>query len=882
MKRTLCAVLTFLVILSIVPTAWADYDNEGRDGFTEAGAYLIDSIDDLKLLRDRVNAGTEPENRYYRLEIDMNLTQETSWEPIGYVNPFKGHFDGNGHTIYLNISRTSSWRDGYFDRYTDNHLAGLFGNIASTGYAVKNLNINATQIAATHCGGITYRMDSGTIENCHFTGTISNASLAGGIVGYLNGGSVRNCSVNANVYSSGRAGGIVGDMDGGNIEDCEVLSEAFIRTWATSDGDISYSGGIVGRANIALDEAIRNCKFNGSVVSVARYSWSYEDHRTSSNVYCGGIVGYLIGGTLQNNHVLPDAYIFSDHTAGGIAGMAASGSTLESNDVAVGARAQANGEALGGVVGLLNVGTVRGNTSYTALTGTATHQGGVISKLEGTTATISGNKYNGAEHGIGFDASGFPSELGCERVGAAISITTSSPLPNATAGTSYSQAFATDSEESITWSHVSGDLPAGLTLNTSTGTLSGTPARAGTFRFTLGAAAQYSSASKTFTLTVNLAITTESALPNATAGTQYSQALRAAGADALTWTLTDGALPAGLTLSGNGTISGTPTTAGTSDFTLRADAGDNITAAKAFRLMVDPAAAISITTTSLPSGKVGTSYTASLTAGVSDVTWSVSSGNLPSGLTLSSTGTITGTPTTAGTSTFTVSAQKGASSGTRSLTITIAPADSAISITTSTLPSGTVGKTYTAQLASSVSNASWSVSSGTLPSGLTLSSTGTISGTPTSSGTFSFTVRASSGTSSATKPLTITIEPATLTITTSSLPSGIVGSEYTYTLTASEPNASWLVSSGSLPSGLTLSSTGTISGTLSWAGDYDFTITARTAYASASKSFTISVTSDSREWENEPVSSSGGGGCDLGLGILGLILSGMVLILRRP
>lgn len=69
MKRTLCAVLTFLVILSIVPGAWADYDNEGRDGFTEAGAYLIDSIDDLKLLRDRVNAGTEPENRYYRLRL---------------------------------------------------------------------------------------------------------------------------------------------------------------------------------------------------------------------------------------------------------------------------------------------------------------------------------------------------------------------------------------------------------------------------------------------------------------------------------------------------------------------------------------------------------------------------------------------------------------------------------------------------------------------------------------------------------------------------------------------------------------------------------------------------------------------------------------------
>ncbi len=94
---------------TLVPSAWTGCDNECRDGFTEAGAYLIASIDDLKLLRERVNAGIEPENKYYRLEIDMNLTQETIWESIGYVNPFKGHFDGSGRTIYVTISRTSSW-----------------------------------------------------------------------------------------------------------------------------------------------------------------------------------------------------------------------------------------------------------------------------------------------------------------------------------------------------------------------------------------------------------------------------------------------------------------------------------------------------------------------------------------------------------------------------------------------------------------------------------------------------------------------------------------------------------------------------------------------------------------------------------------------------
>ena len=84
--------------------------------------------------------------------------------------------------IYLNVTRTNSWYDSYFsDRYTDSHLAGLFGYVSSSGYAVKNLNINATQILATHSGGIAYRLDAGTIENCQFTGAIGLAYYAGDI-----------------------------------------------------------------------------------------------------------------------------------------------------------------------------------------------------------------------------------------------------------------------------------------------------------------------------------------------------------------------------------------------------------------------------------------------------------------------------------------------------------------------------------------------------------------------------------------------------------------------------------------------------------------------------------------------------------------------------
>jgi hypothetical protein len=177
-----------------------------------------------------------------------------------------------------------------------------------------------------------------------------------------------------------------------------------------------------------------------------------------------------------------------------------------------------------------------------------------------------------------------------------------------------------------------------------------------------------------------------------------------------------------------------------------------------------------------------------------------------------------------------------------------------LAITTTSLPSGAGGVAYSQVLAASGGTPpyNWVVSSGNLPSGLTLASNGTISGTPASAQSSSFTVKvtdSSSPAQSASSPLSISITSGSiLSITTTSLPPGIVGSSYSSALAASGGTTpySWVVSSGSLPSGLTLASNGTISGTPASAQSSSFTVKVTDSSSpaqSASSLLSISIAS---------------------------------------
>lgn len=166
----------------------------------------------------------------------------------------------------------------------------------------------------------------------------------------------------------------------------------------------------------------------------------------------------------------------------------------------------------------------------------------------------------------------------------------------------------------------------------------------------------------------------------------------------------------------------------------------------------EPAApTLAISTSSLPVGTAGTSYSAGLTAtgGTPAYTWSVTSGQLPGGLSLgASSGMISGTPRASGTFSFSVTVSDAGSpaqvaSETVSITVgATSPATAGLTITSSSLPSGSDGTAYSAALQASGGTPAytWSISAGSLPAGLTLAATtGVISGTPTASGTSNFT-----------------------------------------------------------------------------------------------------------------------------------------------
>jgi hypothetical protein len=415
---------------------------------------------------------------------------------------------------------------------------------------------------------------------------------------------------------------------------------------------------------------------------------------------------------------------------------------------------------------------------------------------------------------------------------AAITLTLSSP-PNATVGTPYTGSVGVAGGTAPYACVITGTLPAGLTATSCA--ISGTPTVAGTANLNVTATDSSNPAATTtgaVTLIVSPApvVLTLSSPPNATVGTPYTGTVGVAGGASPYACVITGTLPAGLTAN-SCVISGTPTVAGMANLNVKATDSSSPTATTTgmVTLTVLPAGVV-LTISSPPNATVGTPYTGSVGVGGGSAPYScVITGTLPAGLTANNCA-ISGTPTVAGTANLTVKATDSnnpAATTTGPATLVVSPA--AAALTLSSPPNGMVGTLYNGSVGVGGGTGPYNcVITGALPAGLTANSCA-ISGTPTAAGMANLSVKATDSSSPAvttTGPVTLTITPASATLTLSSPPNATVGTLYNGSVGVAGGTGPYsCVITGTLPAGLTANSCA-ITGTPTTAGTANLTVKA--------------------------------------------------------
>ena len=342
---------------------------------------------------------------------------------------------------------------------------------------------------------------------------------------------------------------------------------------------------------------------------------------------------------------------------------------------------------------------------------------------------------------------------------------------------------------------------------------------------------------------------TAAALPAATAGVAYTFALTASGGTPdYTWQLVD-SLPSGLALSAEGIVSGTPTAAGSFNFTVSVTDRAQASTSRSLSLVVNPPP-VSITTPSaLPAARLGVAYEQALavSGGTAPYRWSVAAG-LPAGLSLNATtGVLAGTPQATGNFSFTVEAtDRGNFTASRRFTLLVKPPPLVITTEAPLFP-GTVGQAYSQAFTASGGSPPhrWSLVSGS-PGGLTLdAATGNLSGTPAATGSYPFSIQVTDrdGEVANRSYVLLVNSPALTIISNSALPSGVVNAAYSYKLGVVGGTApySWSMVAGWLP-GMRIDGGGTLTGTPSEAGNFTIVAEARdSAGLTATKTFSITV-----------------------------------------
>jgi uncharacterized protein with beta-barrel porin domain len=466
--------------------------------------------------------------------------------------------------------------------------------------------------------------------------------------------------------------------------------------------------------------------------------------------------------------------------------------------------------------------------------GTATASGTVITYTP--TAGYSGSDsftYN-ATNGSGTSAA------------ATVTITVSAPtltltpaagaLAGGTVGTAYDQIVVSASGGTSPYSYTATGLPAGLTINASTGAITGTPTTSGSFTPTVTAKDTYNA---TGTVDYTIAVAGLAPVAGAVSTTVAANSTN----NVITLALTGGAAssvsvvssPAHGTAAASGTsITYTPASgySGTDSFTYNATNGSGTSTAATVTITVSaPTLTLTPASGALTSGTVGTAYDQIVvSASGGTLPYSYTATGLPAGLTINaSTGAITGTPTTSGSFTPTVTAKDAHSAtGTATYTLTIAALPPVASSVSATVPANSTSNAVQLVVSGGAATSVAIVSAAR--HGVATASGTTITYTPNAgySGTDSFTYSATNAAGSSTATVNITVTAPTLTVTPASGASlnATAGTAYTQAITVAGGASPYHFSASALPAGLGIDpATGTISGTPSATGTTTFVVT---------------------------------------------------------
>jgi large repetitive protein len=331
-----------------------------------------------------------------------------------------------------------------------------------------------------------------------------------------------------------------------------------------------------------------------------------------------------------------------------------------------------------------------------------------------------------------------PGQLVCHLtvIPASVSLTSGCSMPNGTVGVPYSQALSAAGGIGPYRFQLLGQLPVGLAL-TPDGSISGTPTAAVSWPFRISATdSQGRATAQDCSITVNspaFSLSSVCPLPSAVTGSAYSTSLPST----YTWSLS-GTLPAGLALSPDGSISGTPMRAGPNRFLLLAFDANGNQAGQVCSLAVTPGS-LAVSGCPLPDGNVGSPYTSLLNGqGGSGPYVITTAGTLPSGIQVSVDGQVTGTPTTAGLFPFSVTMQGAGQTFTQACSLNVNPPSLHLG-TACPLPQAQLGASYSTSISAAGGTAPYHFDFyGFLPDGLQATADGVLSGTPQAMGGISF------------------------------------------------------------------------------------------------------------------------------------------------